>query len=271
MLFRSGSTRFENVGNLTNKGWELGITANPVQTKNLNWALFGSLSHNENLVTASTQIAPITLDNAGGSPSVILAGYPLGSFYGNFFVRDAKGGLSRDAAGRPIAATTTGTNLDRRVIGDPNPDWILSLGNSFDYKKLSFSFLIDGALGQDVFNADRRTRQGVGIGDYAEKEAKGELPRGYIWSIYATEEWRVESGSFVKLREVALSYQLQGFAKFIKSSSISLVGRNLISWDTYDGYDPETNAGGNSAVLRGIDFGNVPIPKTMQLTFRATF
>ena len=56
--------------------------------------------------------------------------------------------------------------------------------------------------GQEVFNADRRTRQGVGIGDYAEKEAKGELPRGYIWSIYATEEWRVESGSYIKLREL---------------------------------------------------------------------
>ena len=266
-----GSTRFENVGNLTNKGWELGITANPVQTDNINWSLYGSLSHNKNLVTASTQIAPITLDNNGGSPSVILAGYPLGAFYGNYFARDASGNLSLDAGGRPIAATTTGTTLARKVIGDPNPDWILSLGNSFEYKKLSFSFLIDGALGQKVFNADRRTRQGVGIGDYAEKEAKGELPRGYIWSIYATEEWRVESGSYVKLREIALAYQLPSFAKFIKSSSISLVGRNLISWDTYDGYDPETNAAGNSAVLRGIDFGNVPIPKTMQLTFRATF
>jgi hypothetical protein len=131
--------------------------------------------------------------------------------------------------------------------------------------------LLDGALGQEVFNADRRTRQGVGIGDYSEKEIKGELPRGYIFSIYNTEEWRVESGSYIKLREVALSYELPSFAKFIKSSSLSVAGRNLISWDDYDGYDPETNAGGNSAVLRGIDFGNVPIPRTIQLSFRASF
>jgi TonB-linked SusC/RagA family outer membrane protein len=266
-----GSTRFENVGNLTNKGWELGINANPVQSKNFNWSLFGSVSHNKNLLTASTQIAPITLDNNGGSPSVLLAGYPLGAFFGNYFVRDANGNLALDAGGRPIAATTSGTNLARKVIGDPNPDWILSLSNSIEYKKLSFSFLLDGAQGQQVFNADRRTRQGVGIGDYAEKEAKGQLPRGYIWSIYATEEWRVESGSYIKLREVSLSYQLPSLTKFIKSSSVSVTGRNLISWDTYDGYDPETNAGGNSAVLRGIDFGNVPIPRTVQLTFRATF
>jgi TonB-linked SusC/RagA family outer membrane protein len=266
-----GSFRFENLGNLTNKGWELGINATPVQTRNFNWSLYGSINRNKNLVTASSQLTPLTLGNNGGSPSVILAGYPLGAFFGNYFKRDASGNLSLDAAGRPIAETTTGTNLARKVIGDPNPDWVVSFSNNVSYKKLSFSFLLDGAFGQQVFNADRRTRQGVGIGDYAEKEAKGLLPRGYIWSIYATEEWRVESGSYLKLREVALSYELPKFLKFVSSSTISVVGRNLVSWDTYDGYDPETNAGGNSAVLRGIDFGNVPIPKTMQVTFKATF
>lgn len=269
-----GSTRVENVGNLTNKGWELGITANPVSGKDFNWSLFGSVNRNKNLVTASSQVSPIALANNGGSPSVILAGQPLGVFYGNYFVRDASGNLLLDAGGRPIAAAVGDPGkkvLLKKALGDPNPDWVMSLSNSLEYKKLSFSFLLDGALGQEVFNADRRTRQGVGIGDYSEKEIKGELPRGYIFAIYNTEEWRVESGSYVKLREIALSYQLPSFARFIKSSSISVVGRNLISWDDYDGYDPETNAGGNSAVLRGIDFGNVPIPRTYQLTFRAGF
>lgn len=268
-----GSSRTENVGNLTNKGWELGITATPVSNKNFTWSVFGSLNHNDNLVTASSQVSPIFLANAAGSTSAILAGQPVGVFYGNYFVRDGSGNLALDAAGRPIAAVNnpTAKSLLRKVLGDPNPDWVLSFGSNIEYKKLSFSFLFDGALGQDVFNADRRTRQGVGIGDYSEKEIKGELPRGYIFSIYNTEEWRIESGSFIKLREVALSYQLPSFAKFIKSSSLSVVGRNLISFDDYDGYDPETNAGGNSAVLRGIDFGNVPVPRTVQVSFRASF
>lgn len=268
-----GSTRTENVGNLTNKGWELGVTATPVSNRDLTWNISGSLNHNENLVTASSQVSPIFLANAAGSTSVILAGEPVGVFYGNYFERDASGNLALDAAGRPIAAINnpTAKSLLRKVLGSPNPDWVLSLGNSFEYKKLSFSFLFDGALGQDVFNADRRTRQGVGIGDYSEREIKGELPRGYIFSIYNTEEWRIESGSFIKLREVALSCQLPSFARFIKSSSISLIGRNLLSFDDYDGYDPETNAGGNSAVLRGIDFGNVPIPRTIQVSFKASF
>jgi TonB-linked SusC/RagA family outer membrane protein len=268
-----GSTRVENVGNLTNKGWELGLRANPVSNKDFNWNVSGFVNHNENLVTASSQVTPVGLANAGGSPSVILAGYPVGVFYGNYFERDASGKLALDAGGRPIAAINNSTAkvLLRKALGDPNPEWIVGINNSLEYKRISFSFLLDGALGQEVFNADRRTRQGVGIGDYSEKEIKGELPRGYIFSVYNTEEWRVEDGSYIKLREVALSYQLPQYAKFIKSSSISLVGRNLISWDDYDGYDPETNAGGNSAVLRGIDFGNVPIPRTYQLTFRASF
>ena len=266
-----GLSRVENVGNLTNKGWELAINANPISKKDFNWTLFGSLNRNTNLVTASSQVSPITLGNNGGAPAVILAGQPLGAFFGNYFKRDASGAIALDAKGRPIAETVTGTTLARKVIGDPNPDWIVSFGNTIEYKKFSFSFLLDGAYGQQVFNADRRTRQGVGIGDYAEREAKGLLPRGYIFSIYATEEWRVESGSFLKLRETALTYQLPSIAKFIKNASISLIGRNLKSWDTYDGYDPETNAGGNSAVLRGIDFGNVPIPRSYQLTLRAGF
>lgn len=268
-----GSTRTENVGNLTNKGWELGINANPVSGKDFNWSIGASVSRNENLVTASSQVTPIALANAGGSVSVILAGQPLGVFYGNYFERDGSGKMTVDAAGRPIAAVNNPTAkvLLRKILGDPNPDWILSFNNSLSYKKLNLSFLFDGALGQQIFNADRRTRQGVGIGDYSEREIKGELPRGYIFAVYNTEEWRVEDGSYVKLREVALSYELPSFARFIKSSSIALIGRNLISWDDYDGYDPETNAGGNSSVLRGIDFGNVPIPRTFQLSFKASF
>lgn len=268
-----GTGRFENVGDLTNKGWELGVTANPVTTQNFNWNVFASVNRNKNLVTASSQVTPIALANNGGSPSVILAGYPVGAFYGNYFVRDGSGKMSLDAQGRPIAAVNNPTDkvLLRDYLGDPNPDWVLSFSNSLAYKNLSFSFLIDGALGQEVFNADRRTRQGVGIGDYAERELKGELPRGYIFAIYNTEEWRVEDGSYIKLREMSLSYSFSRIGRFLKGSSLSLIGRNLHSWDSYDGYDPETNAGGNSSVLRGIDFGNVPIPRTYQITFRTSF
>jgi hypothetical protein len=53
--------------------------------------------------------------------------------------------------------------------------------------------------------------------------------------------------------------------KFFKDLTINLSGRNLISWDDYKGYDPEVNSGGQSTILRGIDFGSVPIPRTFSL------
>jgi hypothetical protein len=78
-----------------------------------------------------------------------------------------------------------------------------------------------------VFNADKRTRQGVGIGDYAEKELTGELP-AVISTHYTTEEWRVDDGSYTKLREVSLSYNFKSPLKGISNINLGVSGRNLI-------------------------------------------
>ncbi len=267
-----GLSKYENVGNMTNKGWELAINATPISNKNFSLNVFGSLARNKNLVTQSTQVAPIGLSNALGAINtfVIQAGLPAGAFYGGYFNQDASGKIALDANGRAIPALN-GTAQAVKFLGSPHPDYLLTFGTGIQYKRFTFNGLLDGALGQEVFNADRRTRQGVGFGDLAEKEIKGEIPRGYVFSVYTTEEYRVESGSYVKLRELSLSYDIPKFAKFVKNSSLTFTGRNLISWDTYDGYDPETNAGGNSSVLRGIDFGNIPNPKTFQITLRSSF
>jgi hypothetical protein len=75
------------------------------------------------------------------------------------------------------------------------------LVNEFTYKKASLRVQLDAVQGVEVFNADWRTRQGVGNGKEAEKEQMGIYPRGYINSFYASvEEWRIDDGSFVKLR-----------------------------------------------------------------------
>ncbi len=259
-----GSEIVTNDGTVENKGWEFALNAVPVLNKDFSWNVTGSLSHNKNKIVSASQ-ALIPLVNPTGAPAFIIPGESVGVFYGTYYARDDKGGILYDSAGRYVQATPV---TSRKVIGNPNPEWIVGLNNTFTWKNLSLNVLLDGALNYEVFNADKRTRQGVGIGDWAEKEVKGEVPRGYIWSFYGIEEWRVDDGSFIKLREISLSYQLPKFAKWINSSSITAVGRNLISWDDYNGYDPETNAGGNSTTLRGIDFGNVPIPRTYQLILR---
>src|SRR5205085_10630962 len=104
-----------------------------------------------------------------------------------------------------------------------------SLVNELHYKKWDLRFQLDAVQGVDVWNADWRTRQGVGNGEVAEQEDLGILPRGYIAGIYAIEEWRVDDGSFVKLRELSLAYHV-GKIKGFSDITINAGGRNLISW-----------------------------------------
>jgi TonB-linked SusC/RagA family outer membrane protein len=298
-----GASIVNNVGELENKGVELSLNITPVRTKNFNWNVFGIYSRNRNKVVKAGS-PTVSISTVSGAPIFIVEGEAASVFLGTYAATNADGSIiplpnsntllqiergtetvytpgspipegsyvvggrmftpKRDANGQP-----TGSAL-RKIIGNPNPDYTMSFGSGLNYKGLSFNFLLDGAFGFDVFNADRRTRQGVGIGDYAEKELKRELERGYIWAFYPVEAWRVEDGTYLKLREISLGYNL-GKVGGISNLTISLVGRNLYSWDNYDGYDPETNAGGTSDFLRGVDFGNVPIPRTYQAMVTARF
>ncbi len=274
------SSLLDNFGKLENKGYEIVLNVSPVVKKDLRWDVTLIYNHNRNKVQ---EVGPaLTLfSTTTGAPVALLEGYPVGVFYGIFFATDASGNWVKNPAGfpqmekgiqnSPLVYTTqrdanglpTGATL-RKVIGNPNPDYTASLTNQLSYKKFDLSLQFDAVQGLNVFNADFRTRQGVSNGKEAEKEHLGIYPRGYINSIYGIEEWRIDDGSFVKLREIALSYTI-GNLKCFKDLTISLSGRNLISWDKYRGYDPEVNSGGQSTLLRGIDFGSVPIPRSFRL------
>lgn len=275
-----------NLGSLENKGFEVVLNLVPVRNKDFQWNATAIFNRNRNKAVKIGQA--LTLFNTnGGAPVAILEGYPIGVFYGTFFARDANGNILTNKAGIPqlekgiqnnalsytpqrdADGLPTGTTL-RRIIGDPNPDFTASLTNEFSYKKLNVRIQLDAVRGNDVFNADFKTRQGVGNGTVAEQEDLGQLPRGYIAGVYNTEEWRIDNGSFIKLREVYLGYSL-GRIKGFSDLTFSLSGRNLISWDKYKGYDPEINAAGQSAILRGIDFGAVPAPRTFSVGIAAKF
>lgn len=109
-----------------------------------------------------------------------------------------------------------------------------------------------------------------GGGSNVGEELLGNLPKGYGGAQAGIFEEFVEDGSFVKLRELSLSYTIAEPIKYIDEIKLSLVGRNLVSWDDYSGWDPEVNTGGQSNV-RGFDFGAVPIPRTYQFGINLSF
>lgn len=279
------SSLLDNFGTLENKGFEMVLTGTPVRNKDWNWDITAIFNRNRNKAVGIGQAAAFSTN--AGAPIYLIEDAPVGVFYGTFFARDASGNEVKNTTGYPLTERGTqdkftsytpqrdpnglpsGTVL-RKIIGDPNPDWTGSLVNEVSFKKIGLRVQLDAVQGVDVWNADFRTRQGVGNGKVAEQEHLGLLPRGYVNSVYQIEEWRVDDGSFVKLREINLSYRF-GKIKFFNDLTLSVSGRNLFSWDDYNGYDPETNAGGQSTLLRAIDFGTVPVPRTFSFNVAAKF
>ncbi len=274
----------DNVGSMTNKGFELSLKAQVIKKDNISLDLFGTFSQNRNKVTGLNQPFYALDSNPSGAPVFVQVGRPVGIYYGSYFARNPDGSLllmpsglpqtergnattgipQRNSAGQPIG------DVLNKEIGDPNPDFIYSFGANLNYKKWGLSVLFDGVSGGDIWDADYRTRQGVGSGDLVRQELAGELPRGYIYSIYNVQEFRVVDGSYLKLREVSLNYSFGKLNNFFKDLTINLSGRNLYSWDKFTSYDPEVNSGGQSAVAR-YNFGTVPIPRTVAMALKFQF
>ncbi len=193
-------------------------------------------------------------------------------------------GILRDASGAILVPIRDGTS---RIIGDPNPDFTASWINEFEVgPRVSARLQLDGSFGGDIFNFTRRLaafRFFGTLSDY-QAEIEGDVPVGYyqntelqaiganygVFSIF--ENW-IEDGTFVKLREVSVSYLLPAsVSNRVGTDALRLTvyGRNLLSFDSYSGYDPETNVAGQSTGVRGYDFVEVPIPRTFGLSLRAS-
>jgi len=280
------TSKLDNFGSLDNDGFEFVLKLVPIQNKNVRWELTGIYNHNRNKVVNIGQSLTLLSTNAG-APVALIQGQPIGVFYGTFFATD-NGQLLKNSSGIPLqeAGTQNSTlsytpqrddnglptgGIVRQILGDPNPAYTASLVNELSYKAFDLRVQIDAVQGVDVWNADWRTRQGVGNGLVAEQEDLGKVPRGYVAGVYNIEQWRIDDGSFVKLREISIGYSFGKIKNIFSNLTARASGRNLISLDHYKGFDPEVNGPGQSTVLRGIDFGSVPIPATYSIGVTAKF
>lgn len=266
--------QLQNVGEMTNKGFELLVRAIPVQTSWLRWSTTLTYSQNRNRVDG---VEGGRLGFADGFGQVYaMNGQPLGVFYTTQYARKPDGSLlltpaglpqreqvSRDANGQPTGGLLLG------IVGDPNPDWQASWINEFDIEKdWNVRMQWDAVWGFDVFNFTRRVGVHPNYGNHADygRELRGEYPAGYHLALFPILGAFIEDGSFIKLRELSVSYTFSPGFLGIKGARVSLIGRNLLSIDDYSGWDPETNAAGQSTGVRGFDFNEVPIPRSYSLS-----
>ncbi|WP_456440529.1 SusC/RagA family TonB-linked outer membrane protein [Psychroserpens sp.] len=264
-------SRLENVGNLENKGIELLLRGIPIKNENFSWDITATYSKNENVVTKVSGGGQFALAGSFAT-NYVIEGESLGVFFRQFYARETDGSISLDADGYPFRGTTE-DGASSKVIGDPNPDWFGSIINEFSYKNFKLRIQFDAVQGFDVFNWNRRLLDNVifGGGSNVGEELLGNRLKGFGGAQAGIFEEFVEDGSFVKLRELALSYNLKSPFKSIDAIKFTLIGRNLVSWDDYSGWDPEINTAGQSNGVRGFDFAGVPIPRTYQLGINVSF
>ncbi len=283
------NNRFVNIGTMTNKGFEFLIRAVVLNKNELRWVSTLSYLNNKNVVNGveGNGVLPF----AGGFGQVAAVnGYPLGAYYSTFFARNTDGSLLLDLAGLPqrergiqlangnytIQRGTNGQptgNLLSKVIGQPNPKHVVSKIDELDFGKFNFRMQWDAMLGYEVFNFTKRVGDRDlygGLKGY-EAELLGKVPKGTSAALFSVFENWIEDGSFVKLREVSLAYNMK--PKFLKGNSmrLSVIGRNLLSFDKYSGWDPEVNAAGQDNAVRGFDFVEVPIPRMIMFAVNVNF
>lgn len=279
------SSQFRNIGELSNKGIEVALTAQPVARQNFRWNTRLLFARNRNRIERLNQASDtITFEYL----NAVIEGQPIGVFLGGYYPRDEQGNIlyfPRLANGqpdynpalcapRPLPAGCLPTRarvngvVQRRVLGDPNPDFTASLQNTFNVRGVELGVLFDGRFGGDVANFTRRSADFFGSSPNAGVEARGDTIAGTFSRnternlLY--EEF-IEDGTFVKLREVSLGYRFVGpWARRlgVQDVGIRVAGRNLYTWTDYSGIDPEINLFAASTVARGVDFATTPIPRT---------
>ncbi len=290
------SSRYENVGSMVNKGFEVMLKGTPVQKTDFKWDVNITYSTNDNKVY---DVPGYRVQLAGfGGTSVVEEGQPIGAFYLYYYATDSNGNWVLDANGNPQRARghyedkdgdgfaeTAVQDFDnngqpvgellRKVIGDPHPDFIASLGQTFTYKNFSLRVVLETVQGFDVLNWDKRMAYRFPVGEFYGEELQlvkdGVKNPGWYSSRFAIWESFLEDGSFTKLREVSLSYKMKVNSKYLKRVRFTLTGTNLLSFDNYWGMDPEVNYMGRSNVGRSQDFGGIPIPRTYSFGVNLTF
>jgi len=293
-----------NAGEIQNEGIELQLNATPVETENFSWDILANYTKNwSELVSLPGDVEEFYNSDTWLYGNVRVGsrvGGSLTTFTGYDYERNDEGDvLINPSNGLPLLDTS-----EWIVVGDRNPDFTMGLTNTLRYKNLSLNFLLDFRVGGDVYNAtehylttrglsertlDRETPRIVtGVlkdgnensGAPTENNIPIDLYRNstYWSSIYPHQSFIEKDINWMRLRDVTLSYNLPSSvlerAKFLRSASVFVTGTDLFLLTNYSGLDPV--ASGNSAAVggaggAGLDYGNFPLPRGLNIGMRVGF
>lgn len=253
---RGFERQLQNVGVLSNKGVELLLRSSNIRTSDFRWNTTVTFSTN-NPIIDKLYGNKVRIANSW-SQTVLEEGKAPSTFYSKVI------DYSRtDANGLPVRDETN------RYLGDPNPDYMWSFTNEFTmWNNLSVRVMFDAVWGYEMLDWNTRSSRVATWANHPdyEKEYTGQLPWGYNARVAGALGEFVSDASFIKLREVSISYTLRNdviHSFGLENVQLSLIGRNLFTITDYTGYDPEINAAGQDVILRGWDFATTPNPRSI--------
>ena len=240
------TTRFENLGEVSNKGVEISLNAEVLNTPNLTWSVTASAWGNRNrLIDLGPGITPIIF-GLGGATQRHQPGYPLGGYWGRSYTF---ADTSHDGI---ITASEVTVAAAETYQGTPFPTHGGTVSTEIGFlKHFRLYGLLDGRFGNRLDNSTEQFRCLLGIcrGRRDPTAPLAEQARAVAAVSYGLETGYFEEASFVKLRELSLTYFAPTeIARHIGASalSVTVTGRNLATWTNYSGIDPELNDAGQS-------------------------
>lgn len=286
------SSRMINAGNIQNTGIEIVLNGTPVRTKDFEWNVSVNYSKNTNkikelhpdsrrFILASTDFVNI----------VATEGSTYGDLYGRAYQRDEQGRKIIDENGLPLLESDMNTQ-----IGNYMPKWTGSMINSFTYKNLSFSFMLDMRYGGDIFvnSLARGSQYGTtelslqgrdewyagtggivvdGVTADGKQNTVAANPQAYWDRVSRAGEEFVYDGTNLRLRELTVGYMFPNkiLAKTpFTNLKLSFVGRNLwLIKNNIPGYDPESSySTGNG---QGIEYASLPSMRSFGFNLNVSF
>ena len=279
--YNGGGTYWVNQGKLNNTGVELSLTTFPVKEA-VTWETSLNASYVKNEVAdlaGDDFVLTANYSDLGGPMQIMKPGYPMGSFYVYQWKGfDDKGAnLYQKADG---SLTTNPTSDDLVVKGQASPKWTVGWNNTVTWKNWTLNVFFNAATGYDRLNISRFMAASMtGVSrfvtlrdayfkgwDHVANKADALYPSltNTDNKSYANSDFWLEDASFIKLKNISLSYRIPRRVLKFASVQLSVSAQDLFTITRYKGMDPEVYTS-----YDGLDYGAYPIPRT--ITFGAKF
>lgn len=308
-----------NSGSVINEGMEVSLTGKPFDGKDFKWESTLNFSYNKGRLGDFLDGVGMFYPTDAQFGSVKSASVPNGGKFmalvGTRFETEHDADGNEIKGGKYLIDPTTGLykihSGSNDVVGNREPKLIGGWNNTFTYKNLSLSFLLDFRIGGDVFNGTEQfmvsnglsklttlnnrqsvTVEGINATTGEPYSATYEAGKTYTfgtttysgeamiqnyWSNYADNSYNfIQSVNWLKLRSLSLSYDFTSLLpshNIIKRLSANITGQNLLTWTNYKGMDPEvcTAGGTGGSGATGIDYCSVPSVRTVTFGVNITF